>query len=74
MKLAAGASKIIATKGRRVVTIDLEKDKPTRDELAALIVGPSGNLRAPAAWVGKTLLVGFDEAMYKNELTAENGP
>jgi len=44
------------------------KDKPGADEISALIVGPSGNLRAPAAWVGKTLLVGFDAGMYADAL------
>jgi hypothetical protein len=45
------------------------KTNPTDDEVAALVVGPSGNLRAPALRVGKTLLVGFDEGTYSTLLS-----
>ena len=48
----------------------MAKDHPDAATLAALIVGPSGNLRAPAAWIGKTLLVGFDAEMYTKALGA----
>jgi hypothetical protein len=48
--------------------VDLAKDKPGMEQLSALMIGPSGNLRAPTARVGKTLLVGFDEQMYKSAL------
>ena len=68
LKLASGASRIIATKGKKVVSLDLDRQKPAPEELSALVVGPSGNLRAPTAWVGKTLLVGFDEGMYREAL------
>jgi len=33
------------------------------------MLGPTGNLRAPTLLVGKTVLVGFDEASYKAVLT-----
>jgi len=52
-------------KGAKVVHLDLKKDKPTRAVLLALLLGPSGNLRAPTLRKGRTLLVGFDEATYK---------
>ena len=68
LKLALNATKIIATKGRKVITVDVAKEKPGADFVASLIVGPSGNLRAPAAWIGSTLLVGFNEEMYKSAL------
>ncbi len=71
MKLAVGAKRIVATKGKKVISIDMAKDKPDAETLAGLIVGPSGNLRAPAAWVGKTLMVGFDPEMYQEVLSAE---
>ena len=38
-----------------------------RVELAVLL-GPTGNLRAPAAVVGKTLVVGFNEEVYREAL------
>jgi hypothetical protein len=36
--------------------------------LTAAVLGPSGNLRAPALRVGSTWLVGFDEAAWAAEL------
>jgi len=59
---------IIAAKGKKIVRYDLKKDKPSDDDLLAILLGPSGNLRAPTFRVGKTLVVGFDEATYKDVL------
>ena len=56
---------VYAAKGKRVVHFDLKKDKPSEDELAKVLLGPTGNLRAPTLRIGKTLLVGFDEDTYK---------
>lgn len=39
---------------------DLKKDYD-EDEIASLIMGRSGNLRAPTLRVGKKLIVGFNE-------------
>ena len=36
--------------------------------LLALLLGPTGNLRAPTLRKGRTLLVGFDEASYAKAL------
>lgn len=55
---------IYATKGKQVVHLDLRTSKPPRAELAALLLGPTGNLRAPTLRLGRTLVVGFDEATY----------
>ena len=32
--------------------------------MAGLLLGPTGNLRAPTLRKGRTLIVGFDEATY----------
>jgi arsenate reductase-like glutaredoxin family protein len=37
--------------------------------IEALIIGPSGNLRAPAFFVGKQLVIGFEEEAYRELLT-----
>jgi hypothetical protein len=42
----------------------MKKDPPERAELLKLVMGPSGNLRAPAIRAGKTLLVGFSDEAY----------
>lgn len=59
------ANKVYAAKGKKVVHFDLKKDKPGDDELAKALLGPTGNLRAPALRIGKTLLVGFNDETYK---------
>jgi hypothetical protein len=46
----------------------MRRDKPDEATLRSLILGPSGNLRAPALRVGRTLLVGFDEPTYRRLL------
>jgi hypothetical protein len=59
---------IYASKGKRVVHFDLRKEKPDRSALLGLLLGPTGNLRAPTLRKGRTLLVGFDEAAYATVL------
>lgn len=66
IELASQANEIFAAKGKKVVHINLKKDKPSREELAKLLLGPTGNLRAPTLRVGKKLIVGFDEEMYRS--------
>lgn len=61
----------MASRGKTVHRLNIRKDKPSDDELAALLLGPSGNLRAPALLVTggtKTLLIGFDQAAYAEAL------
>lgn len=60
-------TKIIAVKFRRVVELDLTK-KPSEAEIAALIIGPTGKLRAPSFIRGKTLVVGFTPDVYAKVL------
>ena len=63
-----GVDELYATKGKKVIHVNLERDKPDRATLESLLVGPSGNLRAPTLRRGRTLLVGFDEATYAKVL------
>ena len=65
LALVKKVSKIYVAKGKKVVYFDLKKEKPSDDELAKVLLGPTGNLRAPALRRGKTLVVGFDEETYK---------
>ena len=55
---------LFVMKGTKVVRVDLRDAKPPRAELLALLLGPTGNLRAPTLRKGRTLLVGFDAATY----------
>lgn len=47
-----------------MVKVDLKKEAIDDDALANLMLGPTGNLRAPTLFVGKTLLVGFNDDAY----------
>jgi len=68
MALASRVERIVASKGKKIVEIDMRKDKPDREALLKLLLGPSGNLRAPSLLKGTTLIVGFDEASYSRLL------
>jgi len=68
LALAKQVDEIIATRGRQVIRLDLRQEKPDAERLRRLLIGPSGNLRAPALKVGRTLLVGFDEKTYRQRL------
>lgn len=63
-----GVDEVVATRGKKVVRLDLRAGRPERAALEGLLLGPSGNLRAPALRVGRTLLVGFDEGTYRKHL------
>ncbi len=68
LALAKTADKVVVAKGKKVVTFDLKKAPPDDDTLAAHLLGPTGNLRAPTLRRGKTLLVGFSEEAYRQLL------
>jgi hypothetical protein len=59
-----GVDELYVAKGKQVVHVDLKRARPHKPELLRLLLGPSGNLRAPTLRKGRTLIVGFDEATY----------
>ncbi len=64
LDLLKGVDHLYATRGRKVIHLDLTT-RPPRAEIGALLIGPTGNLRAPTVRTGRTLLVGFDEETYR---------
>lgn len=68
LALVSRVDEIYAAKGKKVVHLDLQKDKPGKAEILAAIMGPSGNLRAPAIRRGRTLFVGFNEEAFASLL------
>lgn len=68
LALLEGISRLHVAKGKKVVQVDLKKDRPDDDTLAGLLLGPTGNLRAPTLRRGKTLVVGFNEDLYSDVL------
>jgi arsenate reductase-like glutaredoxin family protein len=65
LKLAKAADKIVVGKGKKVIVFDMKTAPPGDDALAAQLLGPSGNLNAPTLRIGRMLLVGFNEAAYR---------
>jgi len=59
---------LYVAKGKKIVHLDLKHEKPPRAELLGLLLGPTGNLRAPTLRKGRKLIVGFDDATYKRLL------
>ena len=68
LKLARTAAKVVVARGKKVVTFDMKREPPDDETLAAYLLGPTGNLKAPTLRVGDTLLVGFGEAAYRQVL------
>ncbi len=64
-ELVKQAAKVIVAKGKAVQ--EHAGGKPSAAIVDALL-GPTGNLRAPALRIGKTLLVGFHEEVYREQL------
>ena len=64
LALARRHDRVVAARGKKVVMVDLKREKPDDEALLAVLLGPTGNLRAPAATVEKTLVVGFNPEVY----------
>ena len=64
-KVLQGVRHVTVVSGKRIKRFDLEKDGIRRSDLAAKMVGPTGNLRAPTLRRGKHLIVGFGEEPYQ---------
>ena len=68
LKLARTAATVVVARGKKVVRFDMKREPPDDETLAAYLLGPTGNLKAPTLRVGDTLLVGFGEAAYQQVL------
>jgi arsenate reductase-like glutaredoxin family protein len=68
LALARSVSEILVSRGKKTVRVDMKKDAPSDADLLGLLLGPTGNLRAPTLRKGKTLLVGFDPDAYTRVL------
>ena len=62
--MVRAAHRLIAAKGKKVTTIDLQSAPPADEVLAGLMLGPTGNLRAPIMRVGQTILVGYNDQAF----------
>lgn len=65
LALLDGVDELYAAKGKKVERVDLRQGRPDKATLEKLMLGPTGNLRAPTFKVGRTLVIGFDEGTYR---------
>jgi hypothetical protein len=70
LALARRMDRVVAARGKKVTSFTAE-DNPDDETLLGHLLGPTGNLRAPAAVVGRTLVVGFNEDVYREVLGAD---
>jgi arsenate reductase-like glutaredoxin family protein len=68
LELIGRCTRLVASKGTKPIEIDLKQNPQTAEQLQALIIGPTGNLRAPTIRRGKTLFVGFHAEAFANAL------
>jgi len=66
LELARRAKRLVVARGAKLV--ELDPTTTADDQLAALLLGPSGKLRAPALRVGPALYIGFTPDMYSAAL------
>ena len=64
--LMGSAERIVVAKGRRVETFVPTED--TQASILKVVMGRSGNLRAPTVRSGNVFLVGFNNALYETEV------
>jgi len=55
-------------RGKKVTEVDLKNDRPEDDAITKLMLGPTGNLRAPTLKRGKTIVIGFNADIYAEQL------
>jgi arsenate reductase-like glutaredoxin family protein len=62
-KLVRDARQIVVARGRKVQEL---RGGSYDEEVVKAMLGPTGNLRAPTARAGKTVLVGFNEEAWRS--------
>jgi arsenate reductase-like glutaredoxin family protein len=65
-EIAKSASRVIVAKGKQVAEFETA-GKASKAAVDAML-GPTGNLRAPLARIGKTVLVGFNDETWTRNL------
>lgn len=62
--LFENVDEIYAARGKKIVHFDLKAGIPNSKEMAEILLGRTGNLRAPTVRTGKTLIVGYNDDIY----------
>jgi arsenate reductase-like glutaredoxin family protein len=64
LAMAYQVQRLVAAKGKKVTSLDLTQEQLSEAVLASLLLGPTGNMRAPTLRVGQTLLIGYNEQAF----------
>lgn len=67
-RLAKQVTEVYATFKRFLLFMNLKGSRRDADALARMILGRTGRLRPPALKCGTTLIVGYDEELYRRVL------
>jgi hypothetical protein len=59
---------LYVAKGKKSLFFDIEKQRPSDEELLGLLLGRSGKLRAPAIRIGRRLVVGYNSDLLESTL------
>ena len=59
---------MFAAKGKKRLEVNLKEDKVSDEDINKFMLGPTGNLRAPTMVIGETLLIGFNQELYRELL------
>lgn len=68
LQMVRSIDKLWVARGKGFSFFDMKKSPPSDLELKKLLIGPSGNLRAPTLRQGKKMLVGFHVDAYDEGL------
>jgi arsenate reductase-like glutaredoxin family protein len=68
LALARSAARVVVAKGKKVITYDMTKDAPDEAALQRHLLNVSGHLRTPTVLKRQTLLVGFNNDVYRRYL------
>lgn len=74
LKLLRDLKRVVATRGRAIRDFSLDDPDVDLDQVADLLIGPSGNLRAPTIRIGRTLITGFSESLYAEHVARSVAP
>ena len=69
-KLMKGSTRILVAKGKKSWSFSNPKSAADWEEVAAVAIGPTGNLRAPTLRRGKKWVVGYGEDAWSEEFGA----
>ncbi len=64
LELVSQVKEIYSVKGKKVNYLNLSKEEANQETILSLLLGPTGNLRAPTLRIGSTLVVGFQQDIY----------